>query len=155
MGLLKEAWTWMPHPAHLIVARDCRFHLATHVGGYIVSTVGEWWPDSMVRDILAQCRGITLEGKGDAREADAMKKLGYQEIGAGRLYETMVFRAIPRVSDDPSDQCCPFVVSDHTELAFAGSNDPAEAMANHMRLCEEWALEGDALYVSVMREREG
>ena len=86
----------MPHPAHLIVSRDCRFHLATfipgaRVCGVIISTVGEWLPDSEVREITARCRGVQLEGRGDARLADYMAKIGFQEIGAGRTYETMVF----------------------------------------------------------------
>jgi hypothetical protein len=34
-------WVWMRHPAHFIGAGDCQFFLATYVGTYIVSTVGE------------------------------------------------------------------------------------------------------------------
>ena len=99
----KTKWIWMPHPGHLIVARDCKFSLNTYVGKYIVSTVGEYLPDYQVREIFAESRGITLVGKGEARLADYMKKIGYETIGSDRKYETMVFHA--KKSDD---KCCPF-----------------------------------------------
>lgn len=34
-------WEWYGYPAHFICADDCRFRLATLVGHYIVSTVGD------------------------------------------------------------------------------------------------------------------
>jgi len=58
----KGKWIWMPHAGHLIVSSDCRFHLNTYVGGYIVSTVGEYFPDEGVREIFAESRGVNLEG---------------------------------------------------------------------------------------------
>ncbi len=94
----KADWVWMPHPAHFICARDCRFHLATKVGDFIVSTVGELLPDSAVREIYAECRSITLEGEGDARLTDWMTKAGYEDIGYQRKYETMVFIAARQLS---------------------------------------------------------
>lgn len=36
----KADWIWMPRPAHRSAGRICNFHLATYVGGYIVSTIG-------------------------------------------------------------------------------------------------------------------
>lgn len=57
----------MPHPAHFIGGFYCKFRLATYVGKYIVSTVGE-----MVSDV---------------------DSLDFKEIGLDRLYETMVFKA--------------------------------------------------------------
>lgn len=135
----REDWVWLPHAAHLIVSRNCRYHLATCVGGYIVSTVGEYVPDEGVREIMAQGRGVTLEGRGDARLADFMAKVGFVEIGYGRLYETYVFRARPHDKARGEPGCCLFLVDDHQEVDGVGSNDPACAYANHMRLCEEWA----------------
>jgi hypothetical protein len=132
----KKDWVWMPHPGHLIVARDCRFHLNTYVGGYIVSTVGEYIPDAPVREILAECRGIKLEGLGDARLADYMEKIGYQEIGLDRLYETMVFKA-----DSKKEGCCPYRVSEYSEEDIEGYNDAKAAFKGHMKLCEKWSNE--------------
>jgi hypothetical protein len=131
----RENWIWMPHPGHFIGARDCRFHLNTYVGGYIVSTLGEYLPDSQVREILAASRGVQLEGKGDAREADYLRKIGYEKIGVERTYETMVFRA-KRSKDNA---CCPWEQESGESLDFAPYNDPAEALEGHMRLCRKWA----------------
>jgi hypothetical protein len=127
----------MPHPGHFICARDCKFHLNTCVGSFIVSTVGELWPDSAVREILAKSRGIELEGIGDAREADAMRKMGYQEIGLDRKYETMVFVAKP--AEDGDYRCCPFRMVSGEDVDFAGYNDAEEAYKGHLAMCEKWS----------------
>lgn len=39
--MVEKDWIWMGHQAHLCV--NCRFHLATFVNGYIVSTVGDYY----------------------------------------------------------------------------------------------------------------
>ena len=56
---------WMGHKQHFIGAANCQFSLATYVGDYIVSTIGEYMP------------------YGDKIE----------EIGYGRKYETFVFES--------------------------------------------------------------
>jgi hypothetical protein len=126
----------MPHPAHFICGNDCRFHLATAVGKYLVSTVGEYLPDSAVREILAETRGIELEGKGDARRYDYMNKIGFEEIGFGRKYETMVFKS------KPSDQkCCPWTAEEFLEIDANGYNEAGDAYAGHLAMCHKWAGE--------------
>lgn len=127
----------MPHPGHFICSRDCKFFLNTYVGGYIVSTVGELWPDSQVRKITAECRKIQVNGMGDAWDADYMKKIGFEDIGFDRKYETMVFKAQRRI--DEYKTCCPWQIATGTELDFAPANEPNEARANHLRLCEKWS----------------
>lgn len=129
-------WVWMPHAGHLIVGNDCRFHLNTMVNGFIVSTVGEYLPDSDTRDMLATHRGKPLEGRGDARRADWMRKFGYEKIGCDRLYETMVFKATASAADQ---QCCPFSMESGENVDFEGYNDPAEARCGHMRMCDKYA----------------
>jgi len=62
----RNEWIWMPHAAHFICGNACQFKLATYVGKYIVSTVGDY-PDS-------------ITGK-------------FTNIGANRMFETMVFKA--------------------------------------------------------------
>lgn len=136
--MTRAEWIWMPHPAHFIAASNCRFHLATWVGGYVVSTVGEYVPDSAVREVLASSRGITLAGRGDAREYDWMKKAGYEKIGCDRLYETMVFKAQPAPADD-GQACCPWRIDVSEEVDSAGYNDSESAARGHMELCEKWA----------------
>lgn len=132
-------WVWMPHPAHFICAKDCKFHLATYVGKYIVSTVGEYWPDSKVREIFADVRGKKIKGNGDDWDRDYIKQMGqngFTEIGANRLYETMVFKAVKA----KEKSCCPYrIIVEGGELDFAGYNDPLEAYKGHLKLCKKWS----------------
>ena len=63
---------WWGEPGHFMSARKCCWHLCTDIHGkFRVSSVGCYHPG--IHDI----RERTLENRG--------------EVGAGRLYETMVF----------------------------------------------------------------
>lgn len=133
----QSEWRWFGHAGHLIVGNDCRFHLATQIGDFLVSTVGEWLPDSQVREIHASVRGVQLEGRGDAREADFLQKMGYIEIGFGRIYETMVFR-IGDVCHAPGCSCgLPKTKGSHLEMD--GYNTAGAATLGHMELCRKYA----------------
>lgn len=114
----------MPHSGHLIVGSDCRFHLNTYVDGYIISTVGEWWPERRAREIHAQIHD---------------PKFDYEEIGAGRKYETMVFKA-----KKSNNKCCAYTASNWEALYFDGYNAAYEAVEGHYKMCEEWAKEEQA-----------
>ena len=100
----QSGWVWLPHPAHLCIANSCRFRLATKVGNYIVSTVGEWY-----------------------------KNNSYEKIGGGRLYETMVFAALPSVCE-----ACRWEIDSTEELDFAGYNSAAAALLGHLGMCKKW-----------------
>lgn len=58
-------WKWYGLAGHFIGAASCRFHMATEIGDYLVSSVGDYYPR-------------------DAEEA--------QDIGYGRKFETFVFK---------------------------------------------------------------
>jgi len=131
----KEKWVWMPHAGHLCVAAYCRFHLTTRIGPWLVSTVGEYVPDSVAREMLAEVRGIKLVGRGDAREVDWMKKCGFEDIGCDRKYETMVFRAVV----DDNHLCCPFRQDSGTELDMDGYKEGGAAYRGHLAMCEKWS----------------
>jgi hypothetical protein len=131
-------WKWFGCPGHLIVARDCRFHLCTQIGGFLISTVGEWFPGESVREILAKSRGVELRGRGDVREWDYMKKIGFEEIGCDRKYETMVFAA-GKPCNEPDCNCGQPAI-DGCELEMDGYNDRASATAGHMNLCRKAAF---------------
>ncbi len=133
----RNRWVWMPHPGHFIMGSSCRFRLNTFVGKYIVSTVGELWPDSAIRKIHAECRGIVVEGKGDEYDFNYMKAIGYEDLGMDRKYETMVFPASKNENKD--QQCCPYRVAQFLELDSKGYNDPGEAYKGHMKMCERWS----------------
>jgi hypothetical protein len=133
----------MPHPAHFICARWCKFHLATYVGDYIVSTVGEYWPERGIREIHAKIHDQkwfekNRHLKGDYFDAAYMKRFGYEDIGYERKYETMVFKAIPAPEGD-EEACCPWRIDVSNEIDFEPYNKSADAAAGHMRLCEKWS----------------
>ena len=136
-----DKWRWLGSAGHLCVGRFCRFHLCTIVGEYMVSTVGAYVPPEGSRNITAKFRGVELEGMGAAREADYLDKLGYEDIGAGRKYETMVFK-VEEGAACVEDGClcggAPTAV-DWFEKDFAGYKDSVSATKGHMDMCLKWA----------------
>ena len=107
----KENWVWMPHCGHFICGDKCRFHLNTYVGNYIVSTIGELWFERKPREIREFHAEVqdkswfkkNIHLKGDEFDAAYFKRFGYEELGDGRKYETMVFKAYKS-----TDKCCPY-----------------------------------------------
>lgn len=131
-------WVWLGHPAHFIGGFDCRFHMATKIGNYIVSTVGEYLPEHEIREMNAQLKGVKLTGFGRDRIDNYLVKIGFEELGIGRKYETKVFNAQKSKS---VKSCCPWVIADGNELESGGYNEAADAIKGHMRMCEmvsEW-----------------
>ncbi len=129
----------MPHAGHLIIGQHCRFRLNTHVNGYIISTVGEYVPDSAVRKILRECRGIKTDKIGDEEERDFILQTGgYRgygdDIGYDRKYETMVFKG--RKS---KHKCCPYEMVSPSNVDFAGYNLAADAYKGHLRLVKKYS----------------
>ena len=139
----RENWVWMPHPGHFICARDCQFHLNTYVGGYIVSTVGELWPERSSRDIHAKVYDPAWYAenkhlKGDTYDAAYFKRFGWEKLGASGTYETMVFKAI-RATGDEGSVCCPWRIQSGTELTCERYDDADAAAKGHRLLCEKWS----------------
>lgn len=134
-----DKWIYMPHPGHFICSKDCRFFLNTYVGKYIVSTVGEMWPERAVREIHAQVHDFKWLNenkhlKGDYFDSAYMNRFGYEQIGCDRLYETMVFKA--KKSDH---KCCPWVQINGDSIDFNGYNKPEDALKGHIELCKKWS----------------
>jgi len=138
----QENWIWMPHAGHLIVGNKCQFHLNTYVGGYIVSTVGEYWPERSSREIHAEVYDLDWLNKnrhlkGDNFDYAYMKRFGYEAIGADRTFETIVFRA--RRETNPEEMCCLWTIDVGKQVDFDGYNDRVEAYKGHLQLCKKWA----------------
>lgn len=131
---LKEVW--MPHPAHFICSRDCKFVMATAIGGVVVSTVGEYWPDREVRKIHADVRGVRFDGKGDNWDAQFFEKFGFIEIGYKRKYETMVFLSRPATEEE--GLCCPFRIRSGLDLDGDTYNESVDAYRGHLALIAKW-----------------
>ena len=129
-----ETWEWFGHAAHFICGQWCRFHMATRVGHYLVSTVGEYVHPS---DSKAS---ETTEG------AWLLKNPRGRLLGGGEdsYYETFVFPLAdpPARCDNPDCGCGIVRPSKHSELdgstrwATAG-----EATKGHMDLCRRYADE--------------
>lgn len=142
----REDWIWMPHPAHLCVAHWCRFHLATYVNGHVISTVGEYFPDSSSRRGMLEWElkspfnrknkeeiEKTLSQQGDAFDRYYLHFFDYDDIGCNRKYETMVFAAERRV-----DECCPYDALVEFNVDMMGYNCPGEATKGHYAMCEKF-----------------
>lgn len=109
----KEHWVWMPHAAHWILGSRCRFHLATYVGKYIVSTVGE----------------CPKSGE-DWRETQ-----NFERVGTGKeCYETMVFLA----ERAPNNTCCPWRQASGTDVDGKRYLTAEDAREGHMTFCKKW-----------------
>jgi len=135
-----DKWIWMPHPGHFICSSDCRFHLNTRVGKYIISTVGEYFPDRQVRAIHASIHDPEWHAKnnsllGDAYDHAYMKHFGFTEIGLDRKYETMVFGS----KKDTKNACCPYQAVIGNDVDWDSYNEPEDAYKGHMKLCRKWA----------------
>ena len=147
-----DNWIWMPHAGHFILGSQCRFKLNTYVNGYIVSTVGEYVPDSAVRTIIRQSRGWLTNKEGDSEEYDFIKRTqGGEEIGFNRKYETMVFKA---TKCDEKDSCCPYRMNGE-ELDFEGYNKPEDAYNGHLRMCEKWDKKTNVVKPNNNRSKNG
>lgn len=136
-------WEWFGHAAHFICGSSCRFHMATKVGKYIISTVGEYWPERPVREIHAEVHDpkwlrANQHLKGDNFDAAYMERFGYGELGCARKYETMVFLAGKRCKT-PECGCGLPELANASELDFLGYQAAGAARAGHMKLCQKWS----------------
>lgn len=104
-------WKWYGMAAHFICAGDCLFHMATEVGGYMVSTVG---------DLRSR------ERNGDRGER--------RDVGYGRTYETFVLNT----TGGRCDCGCGMPVIDPMEIDSEPANDPETARVNHMAMCDKY-----------------
>jgi hypothetical protein len=112
-----EEWKWFGSPGHFIGGPDCGFHLCTLIGDFVVSTVGEYIPQSD-------------RGK---------KPKHFEQIGIQRTYETMVFRATGTTCEGELCGGCGLPDIIPSDLDFEGYNDAGSATRGHAALCIKWA----------------
>jgi hypothetical protein len=118
-------WKWFGNHGHFICGRWCRFHLATQVGKYLVSTVGEYvHPRHSGGSEVAESKWLSENWPGE-------------DIGCNRKYETMVFYA-----GEPCKMkgCgCGLPQIQGLELDCKGYNNAGDAAAGHLALCRKWS----------------
>jgi hypothetical protein len=73
VAIPEKDWIWYGNAGHLCVQNDCRYHLTTRVGRYLISSIGEYFPSN---------------------------EEGMKEIGIGRYYETLVFDIIGDITEN-------------------------------------------------------
>lgn len=150
---------WFGNAGHFICAQWCRFHLTTQVGKYLVSTVGEYWPERSSREIHARVYDpgwlmANAHRKGDEFDFYYMQRFGFQEIGCGRKYETMVFKAGKPCA---AKGCgCGLPSIDGSELDVGTYNDAKAATEGHMKLVAKWSRPPKAKRArTIRRQRRG
>lgn len=118
-------WEWYGHNAHFICGRWCRFHMATKVGPWLVSTVG----------LFVHPR---RSGGGETPEREWLKdNPNGEEVGCDRFYETMVFKAGAPCAVEGCG--CGLPAINGSEVDFLGYQTAGEARKGHMELCRKWA----------------
>lgn len=106
-----STWEWYGNAGHFIGGRNCRFHLCTEVGDYIVSTIGEYVP----------------------RGCDSPQPLGCEPDS---LYETFVFEC---GGGRCTCGCGLPLPDDWTEIDSEHMATPRAAKETHMRMCHKYA----------------
>lgn len=107
-----DKWEWYGYPAHFICANDCRFRLATLVGNFIVSTVGDLYHSHRPNE--------------------------RQTLGAGddSFFETYVFSAGSVCKDCP---CGEVRIGNGCEIEGIRAATAKDARENHMRMCRKYS----------------
>lgn len=141
--ITRDNWIWMPHPAHFICSDKCKFFLSTKVGKYIISTVGEFWPERVSREIHAEIRDLAWHKKnnsliGDEYDREYFDRFGYEEISCGRKYETMVFLS-KKTTKEYGCEACPFIIESGENIDMDGYNKPEEAYRGHIKMCTKYS----------------
>ena len=127
MSIPRSEWEFYGNAGHYICGQWCRFHIATKVGPWLVSTVGEYVPPF-------------ASGGSERTEREWLSKnFPGEDIGYNRKYETMVFPA-----GNPCPCGCGMPMIDGDELATNGYNTAAEATAGHFELCNEFSEKENA-----------
>ena len=128
----QNRWKWFGHSAHFICGRWCRFHLATKIGPWLISTVGEYVHPHH-------------SGASEQTEAAGLKE-NYpgEDIGCDCKYETMVFLAgalflAEAPGKEPKCGCGLPALYSGSEKDFQGYNDAGSATKGHYKMCLKWA----------------
>lgn len=121
-----DKWKWFGNVGHFIGGHDCKFHLCTQVGKYLVSTIGEYMPP------YSQDPALKNMNK------PFMSKEGWMQVGFNRFYETIVFKAGKVCNSDGCDCGYP-APKNWGELGMNGYQTAGEATRGHYQMCEEWS----------------
>lgn len=115
-------WVYYGSSGHFICGRWCRFHLATKIGKWFISTVGEFvHPKDSGGSEATEARYLTDNPLG-------------ADIGYGRKFETLVFQY-----EGECDCGCGLPHTIGFELDSSCYNDRKSANEGHLAMCKKWA----------------
>ena len=112
----ESKWIWYGKPGHLCVSDECRFHLCTKVGEYLISSVGDYRPSRL--------RGMV------------------EPIGGGEneYYETSVFKCTGGSACPSPKSCgCGLPAVNWASVITERSETCGECQSAHARYCAEFA----------------
>ena len=95
---------------HLIVAMRCGWRRHTRIGGYRVSTVGDYYPSENSKRTT---------------------------VGCNRFFETMVFR-VEDPDEDGAEGCGCGTVHSYEEIDFEGYNTAGDARVGHEKMVAKY-----------------
>jgi len=121
----ENEWKWFGLAAHFICGRWCRFHMATQIGQFVVSSVGMY-----VHPRHSQ--------GSERKEAEWLRENPEgEDIGCDRKAETMVFRATDCICTCGCGM--PMLDFERGEITVRGYKTIADATKGHMEMCNEVA----------------
>lgn len=114
MEIKRKDWKWLGYAGHFCQCYKCKFSLATEIGDFLVSTIGDMHNDFYDDD------PITIGGEGS-------------------FYETMVFSLKDEYYHDDSGcrvpDYCDCIQSEYYM-------DSVHAREGHMKICKQISLRG-------------
>lgn len=112
-----DRWQWFGMAGHLIVANYCQHHLCTRVGRYLISTVGNYYPDGKPNGL----------------------KTGRDMVGCDRYFETFVFDLGKKPGQCDCGCGLPTPQGGMSDIDALPANDEPTADKNHIKLCRKYA----------------
>lgn len=113
----ENEWIWQGHPGHFCAASYCRFHLATRVGDYLISTVGDYYTNP---------------------EDGERKEIGYSADGSA-WFETYVFKVAGTLD------CGCAEVDGWSEIDGERWSEAKMAHDGHLQYCQKYAAKTEEI----------
>ena len=123
-----QEWKWFGLSGHCIIGRWCRFHLATQVGPWLISTIGLYvHPQDSMGNEQDEAKYLIDNPDGET-------------LGHERHYETMVFLAGKPCETKRCGGGMPAIGGN--ELFAKGYENAGDATRGHLAACKMFAKRG-------------
>jgi hypothetical protein len=89
----KSEWKWYGYAGHFVGGKMCAYHLATRIGQFFVSTVGDYYPDAKTRERLgadAESWFETFVFRCNGEDGYGNPNVDFQEIDSRRYADSLV-----------------------------------------------------------------